>query len=133
MTEVKFFAPQTEFLSEREAAQELFDRVKRVIPDAGGSAKELCTIESIAFVSPKGHYNVKIARDFIRIQNKTYDYKVNFSDVTLLYALQKDETSSFFLMKLGVPLKKGKSLYDFVVMELSSTDEQKLVVPWHEG
>ncbi|KAL7720368.1 FACT complex subunit SSRP1 [Entamoeba marina] len=121
LSEIKLFQPQTETTTLRDSAQELYEEIEEVTPK-NISGKELCVFENIAFLSPKGHYDVKVYEDSVRIQNKTYDYKINFKDVSMFYQLKKDEDSSFFVFRLSNPLKKGQSIYECLVMELSANE-----------
>ncbi|BFU18870.1 structure-specific recognition protein, putative [Entamoeba histolytica HM-1:IMSS-B] len=122
LSEIKFFAPQTEQQNDKDNATELYDKIAEVTP-TNAAGKEVCLFENIGFLSPKGHYDVKIYEDSVRVQNKTYDFKINYKDIARYYKLRKDEDTSFFILNLSNPLKKGKSVYECLVMELSSNEE----------
>lgn len=122
LQEIKFATPQTEDRTERDNVQELYERIKEHTT-ANTLGKEVCLIEKVHFISPKGHYDVKFYEDSVRLLNKSYDYKINYADISRYYTLYRNEETSFFMIKLSNPLKKGKSTYEHVVMELSSKEE----------
>ncbi|ELP84998.1 FACT complex subunit SSRP1-A, putative [Entamoeba invadens IP1] len=122
LTEIRFFAPQTEQQNEKDNATELYDKVAEVTP-SNASGKEVCLFENVAFLSPKGHYDVKIYEDSVRVQNNTFDFKIKYTDIQLYYKMRKDNETSFFVLSLSNPFKKGKSVYECLIMELSTTEE----------
>lgn len=122
LCEIKFFSPSNGIQNEKDNATELFQKIEEVTPeDAYG--KEVCVFENVAFVTPKGHYAVKMYEDYFRVQNITYDFKIKYSDIKTYYKLAKDEETSLLLLVLSKAVIRGKSEYESLLMELSTTEE----------
>ena len=45
-----------------------------IMNEVGKRINKKVVFENVSFVTPKGHYVVKLYEDYFRIQNKTYDF-----------------------------------------------------------
>ena len=122
LSEIKFATPQTDSKADKDIAQELYEDLDKVTSKEV-PVKEICILEDISFLTPKGHYSVKIYDDSLRIQNGTYDFKVKYKDISVIYKLKKKDKMSFLVLRLSKVLRKGKSEYDSMIMELSDEKE----------
>jgi structure-specific recognition protein 1 len=83
---------------EESAAQQLHDLIK-IKADLGMVAGEaICTMQELPFQIPRGRYEVALYDDFLRMQGKSYDYKIPLQSIKQLFLLPKPDDIHAMLM-----------------------------------
>jgi len=72
------------------------------------------------FLTPRGRYNIELYGDFMRLHGNKYDYKIQYSDISKLFLLNKpDDMHCFFVIALEKPIRQGQQRYQYLVMQTS--------------
>jgi structure-specific recognition protein 1 len=82
-----------------------------------------------------GRYEVDLYADFMRMHGKSYDYKILFKQIKVLFLLPKpDDVHSYFIVGLDPPIRQGQTLYPYLVMQFAHDEdlEIRLTLPVEE-
>ncbi|KAH7103322.1 FACT complex subunit POB3 [Auriculariales sp. MPI-PUGE-AT-0066] len=110
---------------EQSAAQVFHDAIReRAEIGQGIIGESIVLFEDILVVTPRGRYDIDMFPDFMRLRGKTYDYKVNYSQIDRLFLLPKtDDSHVQFIISLNPPIRQGQTKYPYLVT-MFQRDEQ---------
>ena len=128
MVEIRFYVPGThakeqgsaagsengeksddENLEEVSAAQAFHDAIKDKADLGEVTGNLIINFEEVLVLTPRGRYDVDMFPDFLRLRGKTYDYKINYSGISRLFLLPKDDQHVLFIV--SVIFRESISLY----------------------
>eukprot|EP00158_Paraphelidium_tribonemae_P002175 Partr_v1_DN25172_c0_g1_i1_m76620 putative Component of the FACT complex, a general chromatin factor that acts to reorganize nucleosomes. The FACT complex is involved in multiple processes that require DNA as a template such as mRNA elongation, DNA replication and DNA repair. During transcription elongation the FACT complex acts as a histone chaperone that both destabilizes and restores nucleosomal structure. It facilitates the passage of RNA polymerase II and transcription by promoting the disso len=92
-------------------------------------------LHELPFLIPRGRYEVDLFGDFMRMHGKSYDYKILFKSVKIMFLLPKpDDVHSLFVIGLDPPIRQGQTVYPYLVMQFLNDEdiEVSLTVPDEE-
>jgi len=116
MMEMRFYIPPSQD-PDVDRVQEFYENVmaKADVLQVKGNA--ICTFQDMKFLTPRGHYDVRMYPKFIQLHGKTYDYKITYTSILRLFLLpNKDHRQMFFVISMDPPLKQGQTRYHFLIM-----------------
>lgn len=71
----------------------------------------------MAYLQPRGRYDVKLYSSFLHLHGKSFDYKIPKSTIIRLLLLpHPDNRQIFFAAQVDPPLKHGQTRYHIIVM-----------------
>ncbi|CAM9677536.1 unnamed protein product, partial [Hapterophycus canaliculatus] len=80
------------------------------------------------FDYPRGRYSVEMYSHFMRMHGSRYDYKIQYSDISKLFLLEKpDERYVAFVVSLDKPIRQGQQKYQHLVLR-TTKDEATIMV-----
>ncbi|CAM9183918.1 unnamed protein product [Choristocarpus tenellus] len=80
------------------------------------------------FDTPRGRYSIEMYSYFMRMHGSSYDYKIQYSDISKLFLLEKpDERYVAFVISLDKPIRQGQQRYQHLVLR-TIKDEATIVV-----
>lgn len=118
LVEVRFSFPMDK-ISQLSEIQEKIVKQADVISDIGES---LVTFSNTPFAAPRGRYNVEIFEKFMRIRGKTYDFKILYRSINMMFLLDDiDGRHVFFVIYLGTPVRQGQKQHFHLVIHFDKT------------
>ncbi|KAF8073884.1 structure-specific recognition protein-domain-containing protein [Lyophyllum atratum] len=138
MVEIRFHVPGThtklkgsgsddednnEEEEEISAAQVFHDMIKdkAVIGQEPGDL--ILSFEEILVLTPRGRYDMDMYPEFLRLRGKTYDYKIEYSHISRMFLLPKDDQHVLFILDLRSPIGQGQTRYQYLVMQFTREEE----------
>ncbi|GLB38229.1 putative component of the FACT complex, a general chromatin factor that acts to reorganize nucleosomes [Lyophyllum shimeji] len=138
MVEIRFHVPGThaklkavgsdeeDNLEEEEeisAAQVFHDTIKDRAMIGQEPGDLILSFEEILVLTPRGRYDMDMYPEFLRLRGKTYDYKIQYSDISRMFLLPKDDQHVLFILDLRSPIGQGQTRYQYLVMQFSREEE----------
>lgn len=82
------------------AAQVFHDLIKdkAVIGQEPGDL--ILSFEEVLVLTPRGRYDMDMYPEFLRLRGKTYNYKIEYSHVSRMFLLPKDDQHVLFIVRL---------------------------------
>jgi structure-specific recognition protein 1 len=102
---------QLRFVYPKEDAEEQLNDIKDKISQhidttVLDSGENICVLEKLPFIVPRGRYNVEIFDKFMRLSGGTFLFKINFKNINQMYLLPKPGgTHMFFVISLDTPVR----------------------------
>ncbi|KAJ1502589.1 FACT complex subunit [Coelomomyces lativittatus] len=82
------------------------------------------SLKELPFLTPRGRYDVDMLKDSLRLRGKSYDYKITYAQITMLFLLPKPDDFHFlFVLGLDPPLRQGQTRYPFLVLQFVRDEE----------
>ena len=53
------------------------------------SAENIATFDDLLFMVPRGRYRIEMFPEFLKLQGKTFAYRISYSSITKLFLFQK--------------------------------------------
>ena len=80
------------------AAQVFHDTIKdkAVIGQEPGDL--VLSFEEVLVLTPRGRYDMDMYLEFLRLRGKTYDYKIEYSHISRMFLLPKDDQHVLFIV-----------------------------------
>ena len=151
MVEIRFYVPGTmskfkgsDAGSENDdedinAASVFHDMVKEKADIGKVMGDMVLSFEEVLVLTPRGRYDVIMFPDFLRLRGKTYDYKIEYTKISRLFLLPKDDLHVLFIvsvlsffaprsltpLQLGLtnPIRQGQTPYQYLIMQFSREEE----------
>ena len=81
------------------AAQVFHDTIKdkAVIGQEPGDL--VLSFEEVLVLTPRGRYDMDMYLEFLRLRGKTYDYKIEYSHISRMFLLPKDDQHVLFIVR----------------------------------
>jgi structure-specific recognition protein 1 len=113
---------------EQEVAANVFYETLMQRAEIGDVAGDtVATFPDVLFLTPRGRFDIDMYEGSFRLRGKTYDYKVEYSNIKKVFMLPKiDETHTLLTLGLEPPLRQGQTRYPFIVMQLKLDDETSI-------
>ncbi|RDB17790.1 FACT complex subunit POB3 [Hypsizygus marmoreus] len=108
------------------AAQVFHDMIKdrAVIGQEPGDL--ILSFEEVLVLTPRGRYDMDMYPEFLRLRGKTYDYKIDYSHISRMFLLPKDDQHVLFVVSLDLRtpgIGQGQTRYHYLVMQFSREEE----------
>ncbi|KAF5382624.1 hypothetical protein D9615_003018 [Tricholomella constricta] len=105
------------------AAQVFYDTIKdkAVIGQEPGDL--ILSFEEVLVLTPRGRYDMDMYPEFLRLRGKTYDYKIEYSHISRMFLLPKDDAHVLFILDLRSPIGQGQTRYQYLVMQFTREEE----------
>ncbi|KAG5634401.1 hypothetical protein H0H81_002112 [Sphagnurus paluster] len=105
------------------AAQVFHDTIKdkAVIGQEPGDL--ILSFEEVLVLTPRGRYDMDMYPEFLRLRGKTYDYKIEYSHISRMFLLPKDDQHVLFILDLRSPIGQGQTRYQYLVMQFTREEE----------
>ncbi|OZJ01642.1 hypothetical protein BZG36_05293 [Bifiguratus adelaidae] len=101
-----------------------YDTVKSKLELGQVTTEHIVQFQDVLCLTPRGRYNIDMFQDSLRLRGKTYDYKVQYSNIIKLFLLLKpDEVNVLFVIGLDPPLRQGQTKYPFLVFQFLRDEE----------
>ncbi|KAL0576943.1 FACT complex subunit [Marasmius crinis-equi] len=138
MVEIRFFVPGTQSKfkgsdagsdvenddeEEISAATVFHDMVKEKADIGKVMGDMVLSFEEVLVLTPRGRYDVIMFPDFLRLRGKTYDYKIEYTKISRLFLLPKDDLHVLFILGLTNPIRQGQTPYQYLIMQFSREEE----------
>ncbi|EEB86827.1 hypothetical protein MPER_16072, partial [Moniliophthora perniciosa FA553] len=81
------------------------------------------SFEEVLVLTPRGRYDVIMFPEFLRLRGKTYDYKIEYTKISRLFLLPKDDLHVLFILGLTHPIRQGQTPYQYLIMQFSREEE----------
>ncbi|KAK1216887.1 FACT complex subunit [Marasmius sp. AFHP31] len=105
------------------AATVFHDMVKEKADIGKVMGDMVLSFEEVLVLTPRGRYDVIMFPDFLRLRGKTYDYKIEFTKISRLFLLPKDDLHVLFILGLNNPIRQGQTPYQYLIMQFSREEE----------
>ncbi|KAL0248541.1 hypothetical protein GEMRC1_003777 [Eukaryota sp. GEM-RC1] len=113
LCQIKFHVPEG---WEGEAASDIVTTVKEHTKVSVSLSDVVADFSGIAFVTPRGKYDISLFSNYIRLTGKTHSYKVLCDSVSRLFLLPRpDQKAVFFVISLDRPIRQGATSYPHLV------------------
>ena len=83
---------------EQSAAQAFHEAVKEKAELGEVMGDVIINFEDVLVLTPRGRYDLDMFSEFLRLRGKTYDYKINYSGISRLFLLPKDDQHVLFIV-----------------------------------
>ncbi|KAG7697084.1 hypothetical protein KL930_002466 [Ogataea haglerorum] len=116
---------ETNEASEPRSLAQVFSDQLREKADVGQVTGEaIVSFEEILFLTPRGRYDVDMYDTFMRLRGKTYDYKLQYSQIQRIFSLPKlYQLNHLIVLQVDPPLRQGQTRYSFLTIQVSSEEE----------
>eukprot|EP01027_Heterolobosea_sp_BB2_P010084 GEZU01014836.1.p1 GENE.GEZU01014836.1~~GEZU01014836.1.p1 ORF type:complete len:337 (-),score=80.71 GEZU01014836.1:104-1114(-) len=124
LVEVRFILPPKGADDDEEPAEKL-DRQIKEKGDILGPASEdtIVTFDQLAFLTPRGRYNIEMFHKYMRLRGKTYDFKILYSSISTMFLLPKPGVNfMFFVISLDTAIRHGQTPYFHLVMHFDKDE-----------
>ncbi|ESK95227.1 fact complex subunit pob3 [Moniliophthora roreri MCA 2997] len=137
MVEIRFYVPGTQSKfkgsdagsdnendeEEISAATVFHDMVKEKADIGKVLGDMVLSFEEVLVLTPRGRYDVIMFPEFLRLRGKTYDYKIEYTKISRLFLLPKDDLHVLFILGLTHPIRQGQTPYQYLIMQFSREEE----------
>ncbi|CAD25634.1 STRUCTURE-SPECIFIC RECOGNITION PROTEIN [Encephalitozoon cuniculi GB-M1] len=116
------------FVSDRKTIEEIKGGCSSSVDD------EILKMEGLSLAYPRGKFNFIFFRDYLRLVGSSYDHKIYYKSIKMLYVLEKGyirDGERYVVIGADPPIRQGQTRYDHVVVafddverELSVSDER---------
>ncbi|GMM30440.1 FACT complex subunit [Martiniozyma asiatica (nom. inval.)] len=78
----------------------------------------------ILFLTPRGRYDLDFYADYLRLRGKTYDYKLQYTQIQRVFSLPKtDGMHHLMILQVDPPLRQGQTKYNFLTLQFDAQEE----------
>ncbi|KAL3233541.1 FACT complex subunit POB3 [Nakaseomyces bracarensis] len=103
--------------------EELKDKAD--IGEVAGDA--IVSFQDVFFTTPRGRYDIDIYENSIRLRGKTYEYKLQHSQIQRIVSLPKaDDINHLVVLAMDPPLRQGQTSYPFLVLQFQKDEETEV-------
>lgn len=119
--------PDAPAVEETSAASVFYEQLKEKADIGQVAGDAIVSFLDILFLTPRGRYDIDMYPTSLRLRGKTYDYKIQYSQIERIFALPKpDETHNLVVLQIDPPLRQGQTRYPFLVMQFVRDEETEL-------
>ncbi|KAH3662354.1 hypothetical protein OGAPHI_005606 [Ogataea philodendri] len=109
---------------QKSLAQIFSDQLKEKADIGQVTGEAIVSFEEILFLTPRGRYDVDFYDTFMRLRGKTYDYKLQYSQIQRIFSLPKlYQLNHLIVLQVDPPLRQGQTRYSFLTVQVSSEEE----------
>ncbi|KAG7088187.1 hypothetical protein E1B28_012205 [Marasmius oreades] len=105
------------------AASVFHDMVKEKAEIANVMGDMILSFEDLLVLTPRGRYDVIMFPEFLRLRGKTYDYKIEYTKISRLFLIPRDDLHVLFILGLTSPIRQGQTPYQYLIMEFRRAEE----------
>lgn len=108
---------------EEDAARLLFETIKQRADVGIITGEALATFPDQLCLLPRGRFSFEFYPDSIRLRGKTYDYRIKFDQIKMMFMMPKpDDVHMFFVFGLDPAIRQGQTRYPWVIFQFSKDD-----------
>lgn len=86
--------------------------------------KVMVSFAEVLFLTPRGRYDIDMYENFLRLRGKTYDYKLQYSQIQRIFSLPKlDGMHHLLILQVNPPLRQGQTKYTFLTLQFDEQEE----------
>lgn len=84
----------------------------------------IVSLAEILFITPRGRYDIDMYDTFLRLRGKTYDYKLQYTQIQRIFSLPKlDGMHHLLVLQVNPPLRQGQTKYSFLTLQFDEQEE----------
>ncbi|KAK9457936.1 hypothetical protein V1511DRAFT_485233 [Dipodascopsis uninucleata] len=111
-------------VEEQNAAAAFYDTLKERADIGFVAGEAIVSFSDIMFLTPRGRYDIDMFPSYLRLRGKTYDYKIQYTNIQKLFLLPKpDDLHNILVIHLDPPLRQGQTRYSFLVIQFLKEEE----------
>lgn len=86
--------------------------------------KVMVSFAEVLFLTPRGRYDIDMYENFLRLRGKTYDYKLQYTQIQRIFSLPKlDGMHHLLILQVNPPLRQGQTKYTFLTLQFDEQEE----------
>lgn len=86
--------------------------------------KVIVSFAEVLFLTPRGRYDIDMYENFLRLRGKTYDYKLQYTQIQRIFSLPKlDGMHHLIILQVNPPLRQGQTKYSFLTLQFDEQEE----------
>lgn len=86
--------------------------------------KVIVSFAEVLFLTPRGRYDIDMYENFLRLRGKTYDYKLQYTQILRIFSLPKlDGMHHLLILQVNPPLRQGQTQYSFLTLQFDEQEE----------
>jgi structure-specific recognition protein 1 len=86
--------------------------------------KIIVSFAEVLFLTPRGRYDIDMYENFLRLRGKTYDYKLQHTQIQRIFSLPKlDGMHHLLILQVNPPLRQGQTKYAFLTLQFDEQEE----------
>jgi structure-specific recognition protein 1 len=86
--------------------------------------KMIVSFAEVLFLTPRGRYDIDMYETFLRLRGKTYDYKLQYTQIQRIFSLPKlDGMHHLLVLQVNPPLRQGQTKYSFLTLQFDEQEE----------
>lgn len=86
--------------------------------------KIIVSFVEVLFLTPRGRYDIDMYENFLRLRGKTYDYKLQYTQIQRIFSLPKlDGMHHLIILQVNPPLRQGQTKYSFLTLQFDEQEE----------
>jgi len=119
-----YFPKDEENKSSKDKASKFLTRVLAKADIISASGKGILTFKEVPVLTPRGRYGIEMFPSFMKLNGKSVEYKIKYSNIVRLFQLPKpDGRYQMFVVSLEPPIIQGHTVYPHIVMQIPEQDE----------
>lgn len=84
----------------------------------------IVSFSEVLFLTPRGRYDIDMYDSFLRLRGKTYDYKLQYTQIQRIFSLPKlDGMHHLIVLQVNPPLRQGQTKYSFLTLQFDEQEE----------
>lgn len=84
----------------------------------------IVSFSEVLFLTPRGRYDIDMYDNFLRLRGKTYDYKLQYTQIQRIFSLPKlDGMHHLIVLQVNPPLRQGQTKYSFLTLQFDEQEE----------
>lgn len=84
----------------------------------------IVSFDEVLFLTPRGRYDIDMYENFLRLRGKTYDYKLQYTQIQRIFSLPKlDGMHHLLVLQVNPPLRQGQTKYSFLTLQFDEQEE----------
>ncbi len=109
---------------EQSAAVAFYEQLKENADIGVIAGDAIVSFSDVLFLTPRGRYDIDMYPTSLRLRGKTYDYKIQYSQIQRLFSLPKpDEVHHVLILQIDPPLRQGQTRYPFLTLQFLKDEE----------
>lgn len=86
--------------------------------------KVIVSFGEVLFLTPRGRYDIDMYDNFLRLRGKTYDYKLQYTQIQRIFSLPKlDGMHHLLVLQVNPPLRQGQTKYSYLTLQFDEQEE----------
>ncbi|SCV02612.1 LAMI_0H01134g1_1 [Lachancea mirantina] len=112
---------------EKTMAEAFYEELKEKADIGEVSGDAIVSFQDVFFTTPRGRYDIDIYKNSIRLRGKTYEYKLQHSQIQRIFSLPKaDDIHHLMVLSIDPPLRQGQTSYPFLVLQFQKDEETEV-------
>lgn len=84
----------------------------------------IVSFDEVLFLTPRGRYDIDMYENLLRLRGKTYDYKLQYTQIQRIFSLPKlDGMHHLLVLQVNPPLRQGQTKYSFLTLQFDEQEE----------